>query len=106
MASLFKFSTKATVVLFAASLIVSLAPACPAQEQSQTSAASSDEMAGTSTDFYVMLGSDFDRPGLLPKANYNIGIGHTFGFLKKSPVGDEVSFSYSYENSGSHGLVY
>jgi hypothetical protein len=43
------------------------------------------EMAGTSTDFFVMMGSDFIRPGLEPKANYNIGIGHTFGFLKKGP---------------------
>jgi hypothetical protein len=33
-----------------------------------------------------MIGSDFDRPGLVPRANYNIGIGHTFAFLKKDPV--------------------
>ena len=50
---------------------------------------------------FVMLGSDFVRPGLLPKANYNIGIGHTFGFLKKDPFGDELTFSYTYENAGS-----
>jgi len=48
-----------------------------------------------------MLGSDFDRPGLLPKANYNIGVGHTFGFLKKDPFGDELTFSYTYEDAGS-----
>jgi hypothetical protein len=53
-----------------------------------------------------MLGSDFDRPGLLPRANYNIGIGHTFGFLKKDPFGDELTFGYTYENSGSHGFLY
>jgi hypothetical protein len=47
-----------------------------------------------------MLGSDFDRPGLLPKANYNIGIGHTFGFLKKDPIGDELTFAYTYEDAG------
>jgi hypothetical protein len=52
-----------------------------------------------------MFGSEFDRPGLLPRANYNIGIGHTFGFLKKDPLGDELTFGYTYENSGSHGFL-
>ena len=47
-----------------------------------------------------MLGSDFDRPGWHTKANYNIGIGHTFSFLKKDPIGDEVTFAYTYENGG------
>jgi hypothetical protein len=56
---------------------------------------------GTSTDLFVMLGSDFDRPGLLPKANYNIGIGHTFGFLKRDPFGDEITVAYTYEDCGS-----
>ena len=101
MASSIKLSTKTAVALFVANLIFWLVPACRAQDQSQTSAASSDEMAGTSTDFYVMLGSDFVRPGLVPKANYNIGIGHTFGFLKKDPIGDELTFAYTYENGGS-----
>jgi hypothetical protein len=53
-----------------------------------------------------MLGSDFDRPGLLPRANYNIGIGHTFGFLKKDPFGDELTFGYTYENAGTHGFFH
>lgn len=57
--------------------------------------------SGTSTDFFVMLGSDFVRPGLLPKANDNIGIGHTFAFLKKDPIGDELTFAYTYEDAGS-----
>jgi len=61
---------------------------------------------GTSTDLFVMFGSDFDRPGLIPRANYNIGIGHTFGFLKKDPLGDELTFAYTYENSGSHGFLH
>src|ERR1700676_252620 len=56
--------------------------------------------AGTSTDLFVMFGSDFDRPGLMPRSNYNIGVGHTFGFLKKDPFGDELTFAYAYENSG------
>ena len=53
-----------------------------------------------SNDLFVMAGSDFDRPGLLPRANYNIGIGHTFGFLKKDPIGDELTFAYTYEDGG------
>jgi hypothetical protein len=75
---------------------------------SSTPAASSTtvEPPGTSTDLFVMIGSDFDRPGLLPRANYNIGIGHTFGFLKKDPFGDELTFGYTYENSGTHGFFY
>jgi len=72
----------------------------------QTTSASPQEPAGTSTDLFVMVGSDFDRPGLLPRANYNIGIGHTFGFLKKDPIGDELTFGYTYENSGSHGFLH
>lgn len=64
------------------------------------------EAASTSTDLFVMIGSDFDRPGLLPRANYNIGIGHTFGFLKKDPIGDEVTFAYTYENAGTHGFLH
>jgi hypothetical protein len=61
---------------------------------------------GTSTDLFVGLGSGFDRPGLLPRANYGIGIGHTFGFLKKDPVGDELTFAYTYENAGTHGFLH
>jgi hypothetical protein len=53
-----------------------------------------------------MPGSDFDRPGLVPRANLNIGIGHTFGFLKKDPIGDELTFAYTYENAGSHGFFH
>jgi len=63
-------------------------------------------MSGTSTDLFVMAGSDIDRPGLLPRANYNIGIGHIFAFLKKDPLGDEFTFSYMYENAGSHGFLH
>ncbi len=63
-------------------------------------------MSSTSTDLFVMPGSDFDRPGLVPRANLNIGIGHTFGFLKKDPIGDELTFSYTYENAGTHGFFH
>lgn len=61
---------------------------------------------GTSTDLFVMFGSDVVRPSNAPKANYNIGMGHTFGFLKKDPFGDEITFSYTYENGGSHGFLH
>ena len=62
--------------------------------------------SGTTNDLFVMLGSDFDRPGLLPRANYSIGIGHMFNFLKKDPFGDELTFGYMYENSGTHGFLH
>src|ERR1700693_4060301 len=62
--------------------------------------------SGATNDLFVMVGSDFDRPGLLPRANYGIGFGHMFGFLKKDPFGDELTFGYMYENSGSHGFLH
>ena len=58
-----------------------------------------------STDVFVMFGTNVTRPGHNLKANYNIGIGHTFEFLTKSRfgkiLGDEPTFSYTYENGGS-----
>jgi len=80
-----------------------------AQAQSPTdpkTSTSEPPSAGASTDLFVMFGSDFDRPGHLPRANYNIGIGHTFGFLKHDPFGDELTFAYTYENSGTHGFLH
>ena len=75
--------------------------------QNQTTApAQPPADSGTSTDLFLMPGSDFDRPGLVPRANLNIGIGHTFGFLKKAPIGDELTFAYTYENAGSHGFLH
>src|SRR5579871_1904873 len=79
------------VALIIAGAAILLSPAGRAQDQSQTPSASSAQESGTSTDLFVMLGSDLDRPGWVPAANYNIGIGHTFGFLKKDPFGDEVT---------------
>jgi hypothetical protein len=87
-------------------------PASPAlhaqtpETRAQSSDTAAPELPGTSTDLFVMFGSDIDRPGLLPRANYNIGIGHTFGFLKKDPLGDELTFGYTYENAGSHGFLH
>src|SRR6202043_2057070 len=63
-----------------------------AQATPPVNPSASEAQAGTSTDLFVMFGSDFVRPGLAPKANYNIGLGHTFGFLKKNPIGDELTF--------------
>jgi hypothetical protein len=88
-------------IILAASLMLFLVPVCNAQDQSQTPSPASMQDAGTSTDLFVMLGSDFVRPGLLPKANYDIGIGHTFDFLKKDPIGDELTFAYTYEDAGA-----
>ena len=95
------FSAKIAKVILALSLVLVLVPVCWAQGQSKNSSTSNPEESGTSTDLFIMLGSDFVRPGLAPKANYNIGIGHTFGFLKKDPIGDELTFAYTYEDGGS-----
>ncbi len=32
--------------------------------------------------------------------------GHTFGFLKKDPIDDELTLDYVYENVGTHGFFY
>ena len=94
------FSSKLSKAFFAI-LVFLLAPFCRAQVQAQNPPAASVEEEGTSTDLFIMLGSDFVRPGLVPKANDNIGIGHTFVFLKKDPIGDELTFAYTYEDAGS-----
>jgi hypothetical protein len=73
---------------------------------SRAQSPSQPEASSTSTDLFVMAGSDLDRPGLLPRANLNLGIGHTFAFLKKDPLGDELTFAYTYENAGSHGFFH
>ena len=85
--------------------VLLLDPTHSIQAQSSTASASEQEPS-TSTDLFVMGGSDFDRPGLVPRANYNIGIGHTFGFLHKDPFGDELTFGYTYENAGTHGFLH
>jgi hypothetical protein len=79
-------------------------PSGNAQPNSNSTA--SGQAPSTSTDLFVMAGSDIDRPGLLPRANYNIGVGHTFGLLKKDPIGDELTFGYTYENAGTHGFLH
>jgi hypothetical protein len=89
-----------TVVRVAMLLIVLATAAARAQTPASTEAPS------TSTDLFVMGGSDIDRPGSLPRANYNIGIGHTFALLKKNPIGDELTFGYTYENAGTHGFLH
>jgi hypothetical protein len=88
------------VLLFGLASVMTDACKAQYQPQNQTSTAAQAADSGTSTDLWVMLGTDFVRPGLDPKANYNIGIGHTFGFLKKDPFGDELTVSYTYENAG------
>jgi hypothetical protein len=72
----------------------------------KSSAKQGEAPSGTSTDLFVGIGSDFDRPGLLARANYGIGIGHTLGFLKKDPIGDELTFAYTYEDAGTHGFLH
>ena len=85
-------------------LLISDAVVAQTGPASASSAENND--SETSFDLFVMFGSDFVRPGLAPKANYNIGLGHTFKFLKKNPFGDEITFAYTYENAGSHGFLH
>jgi hypothetical protein len=96
-------TSRLAVICVAVSLLVSATGALHAQTPAATAPA---EAPSTSTDLFVMGGSDIDRPGWLPRANYNIGIGHTFGFLKKDPFGDELTFGYTYENAGTHGFLH
>src|SRR3984957_12522629 len=86
--------------------LLSLSTISAAAQSTDTTPQQSSADSCTSTDFFGMPGSDFDRPGLVPRANLNIGIGHSFGFLKKDPIGDELTFAYTYENAGSHGFFH
>ena len=89
--------------IFGLAALLLLAPL--SYSQTSTSASKSiPEMLMASTDFFVMFGSDFNRPGLLPRANYSVGVGHKYGFLKKNPFGNELIVSYMYENAGMHGF--
>ena len=81
-------------------------PSSTVPQTNSLSPAAAQQAPSKSTDLFVMAGSDVDRPGLLPRANYNIGIGHTAGFLKKDPIGDELTFAYTYENAGTHGFLH
>ena len=62
----------------------------------------SPALCHSQTDLFVMQSADFTHPGI--RANYNIGIGHTMETLNKVPIGNEMTFSYTYENAGSHGF--
>jgi hypothetical protein len=87
-------------------VLLGLLTAASAPGQSDPATTSAPAESGTSYDLFIMFGSDLVRPGLEPKANYNIGLGHTFGFLKKDPFGDEITFAYTYENAGSYGFLH
>jgi hypothetical protein len=96
-------TSRLAVVCVAVSLLLAATGALKAQTPAAMAPA---EAPSTSSDLFVMGGSDVDRPGSLPRANYNIGIGHTFTFLKKDPFGDELTFGYTYENAGTHGFLH
>src|SRR5580693_9985882 len=102
--SILLFLTTSTAGQTTAQATTSTQP--PAQPPAGSAAPMAGMSAGTSTDFFIMPGSDFDRPGLVPRVNLNIGIGHTFKFLNKDPIGDELTFGYTYENAGSHGFFH
>ena len=58
------------------------------------------------TDLTIFVGSDFVRPGLLPRANLAVAIGHNFHFLRRDPLGSKLTFAYTYENTGTHGFFH
>jgi hypothetical protein len=97
-------------LLLFAGLLAAMVPTLVSAQESGAPPSGMVGMPGmgqsTSNDLFVMFGSDIDRPGSLPRANYSIGIGHMFNFLKKDPFGDELTFGYMYENSGTHGFLH
>jgi len=58
------------------------------------------------TDFTVYVGSDFVRPGGLPRANLQFALGHRFESILKDPLGSVLVFNYAYENAGTHGFFH
>jgi hypothetical protein len=100
-----KFNISASALLGGAMLLHLLAiptpvyaqePASPSGGMAGMPGMSMGGPSGITNDLFVMLGSDFDRPGLLPRANYSIGLGHMFRFLKKDPFGDELTLSHTH----------
>jgi hypothetical protein len=95
-----------TAVLFLGSL--TFAQTAPPTDPTKPTTTTATDDSSTSTDVFLMFGSDFDRPGLVPRANYNVGIGHTFDFISKSAFGkifgDEPTIAYTYENGGPSGF--
>ena len=97
-----KFNVLAPAMLGGA-LVISLfiAPAAGYAQESTSPPAGMPGMpgmGGSTTDLFVMFGSDVDRPGLLPRANYSIGIGHMFAFLKKDAIHTHIRVN-------AHGVV-
>jgi hypothetical protein len=90
-------------------------PAAPHEEHAKAEAhegavegekAEEKELPEPRTDFTLLVGSDFVRPGSLPRANLSLGMGHTFDVLEKDPLGRGVTFGYAYENTGTHGFFH
>ncbi len=97
----------ASLALFAGAMAFAQdAPASSSGPADSGTSTAETSDSGTSNDLFIMFGSDLVRPGLEPKANYNLGLGHTFKFLHKDPLGDEITFGYTYENAGSHGFLH
>jgi hypothetical protein len=87
-------------------------PAAPHEEHAKTEAhegaaeAEKGEEPEPRTDITLLVGSDFVRPGSLPRVNLSLGVGHDFEALKKDPLGSGVTFGYAYENTGTHGFFH
>jgi hypothetical protein len=54
------------------------------------------------TDLFGAFGSDVMNS---PRANYTLGIGRSFDWMKHLHIGDEVTLTHTYENNGNHGFL-
>lgn len=55
----------------------------------------------TKNDLFLMAGSSFFRPGLVPKSAFNLGYGYLPDKLKDNKFVNELTVGYTYENCGS-----
>ena len=76
------------------------------QDEGKEAESREAEAPEPATDVTVFVGSDFVRPGLLPRANLSVAVGHSFKFLRRNPLGSKLTFGYTYENTGTHGFFH
>jgi hypothetical protein len=88
-----------------APLSLLIAAGLSAQTAANTSVDNPSE-ASASNDLFVMFGSDLVRPGLAPKRELQYRSRSHVQVSEEELVGDELTFSYTYENAGSHGFLH
>lgn len=58
------------------------------------------DVASAQTSLYLMMGSDLSRASNI----YSVAVGRNLNSTDKTLLGNELTFSYSYETDGSHGM--